>query len=95
MCNCLDKMEKMIKGKIISTRKEKGQSGISEFVDESESGFTCKGLSFASGKWEFILPVQFKYILEKKDGTPEKRTTTYKTNLYPSFCPVCGKKTKK
>lgn len=94
MCNCLEKMEAKIKEKIIASRKERGQSAIEQFVDEAESGFSCKGLSFSSGKWEFILPLQFKYILQKKDGTPEKRATTFKTNLYPSFCPICGKKQK-
>lgn len=94
MCNCLDKMESEFKKRLISERETKGQK-IHEFIDESESGFQCKGLMFSSGKWEFVLPVEYKYIILKSDGTPEKRISRYKSNLIPSYCPVCGKENKK
>lgn len=90
MCNCLEKTEKEVKKKIQEIVNGKGQT-ISEFVDESESGFQCKGL-FMTGGWQFVLPIEYKYILEKKDGTPEKRTTKHKTNMLPNYCPMCGKK---
>lgn len=93
MCNCLNKIEKEVKAKLVSGMKKKRQK-IHEFIKESESGFQCKGLFFTSGSWEFVLPMEYKYIVEKADGTPEKRTITYKTNFIPSYCPICGKKTK-
>ncbi len=90
-CNCLSEIEAEVKKKVSQIQKDKGRT-IHEFVDESESGFTCKGLSFASGKWEVILPIEYKYRLLKKDGTPETRVTKKKTNFVPSYCPFCGKK---
>jgi hypothetical protein len=93
MCKCLEEIEVKVKDKFVSVLKNKGKA-IHEFIDESESGFTCKGLMFSSGNWEFVLPMQYKYIIEKNDGEPEKRKSTYKTNFIPSFCPICGKKIK-
>lgn len=91
MCDCLVNTEKEVKGKIEEIVTGKGQV-ISEFVKESESGFQCKGLFFNGSGWQFILPIEYNYILMKKDGTPEKRISKHKTNMLPNYCPMCGKK---
>lgn len=91
MCDCLKTTQAEIKQNMLDSLKEKGQEIVGH-VDECSEGFQCKGLSFSSGGWVFLLPLEFKYILRKKDGTPEKRTTTHKVNLLASFCPICGEK---
>lgn len=91
MCNCLEKTEKEVKKMLVSRLTKQGKQ-FDSFVNESEGGFTCKGLMFSSGRWEFVLPLEFKYALIKKNGEKEKRASIYKTNFIPSYCPICGKK---
>lgn len=88
MCNCVKELESKIKERFVSESKEK----IHEFVDESENGLQCKGLMFSTGKWEIVLPIEYKFRVLKKDGIPENRVRKYRTSVIPSYCPICGEK---
>jgi len=91
MCNCLKELEKRVIESHIKNLEDDGKK-IDHFVDESESGFQTKALMLGAGKWSFTLPMEYKYVLQRSNGEPEKRITRYKTNFSPAFCPVCGEK---
>lgn len=89
MCDCLQKVQTEVWNNAVDGLTKKGK--IIQNADFPENGFTCQGLMFSSGKWEFALPMEFKYVLQKKDGSAGA-TRKYKTNFLPTFCPICGKK---
>lgn len=88
MCDCLNKSEERL---ITHLSEQIGKDQKIKEVNKSDSGYTCKGLTLSKGGgWKVILPFEFKYTPFKKDGTPGKEKV-YKTNVFPSFCPFCGK----
>lgn len=89
MCDCLKKSEEKLIGHV--TENLKKDWTIKE-INEKESGYTNKGLVFSSGGgWKLYIPFEVKYTPVKKDGSDGKEKT-YKTNVFPNFCPFCGKK---
>jgi hypothetical protein len=89
MCDCLKKSEENLIAHVAENLKK--DYPIKE-VNEKESGYVNKGLVFSNpGGWKLFLPFELKYTLVKKDGTPGKEKT-YKTNVFPTYCPWCGGK---
>lgn len=88
MCDCLEKSEERLIGHVTDNLKKEVK--IKE-VNKSDSGYVNKGLTFsAGGGWKLLLPFHVKYTPLKKDGS-EGKEKTYKTNVFPTFCPFCGK----
>ena len=91
MCTCIKEVEKKFDEYF---RENLAKRGI-EIHEIKEQGFTNLPFFVMGGDITFFHPYEVKYVAKKKDGTPEKRTLTFKTNLISSYCPVCGKKVKK
>lgn len=89
MCKCLQETQKKVWDNFVKTQKEKGVI-VKDKGGLTPNGYTCQGLMFSTGSWQFILPMEFKYAFDNKNGREVKRT--YKTHMIPTFCPICGKK---
>lgn len=87
MCDCIKQAEK----KFDELFKEKLKKRDTEIAEIKEQGFTNLPLLMMDGENRFFHPYEVRYVAKKKDGTPEKRTLVFKTNLISSFCPMCGK----
>lgn len=62
--------------------------------NEKDSGYVNRLLSLGSGSnggWKLVMPFEVKYTPIKVNGT-KGREVTYKTNIFPTFCPFCGEK---
>lgn len=93
MCNCLKESTKKILGFVKMNLAKEGKK-IAEWND-ADSGYVNRALSFGdNGGWKLIMPFEVKYTPVKANGT-NGREVTYKTNIFPAFCPFCGKKTDK
>lgn len=85
MCDCLEKTEENL---IKHLTERLGKDTTIQDVNIDESGYVNKGLSLGAG-WKLFLPYAFKYTPTKKDGSAGKEKT-FKTSIFPTFCPFCG-----
>lgn len=87
MCNCLDETTQSAID-LVSV-KLRGRQTIKE-INIADSGYVNRALTFGkNGGWRLIFPIEVKYTPFLKDGSVGKEKT-YKTNMFPSFCPFCG-----
>lgn len=93
MCTCLKKSEEKIFN-FVKEGLEKERTNIDSFNKE-ESGYVNQVLTFGDvgSGWKLVMPFEVKYTPRKKNGELG-RECTYKTNIFPAFCPFCGKKQK-
>lgn len=93
MCDCIKntakKLEDHLKGKI---KPENVYSYDSIGFDNECIMFSSGGGSKSLGGTAIGLPFSISYNQKKKDGTRSERLTTVKTNLFMTYCPICGKK---
>lgn len=88
MCNCIKEAEEKFDQHFKDNLKKRNI----EISEIKEQGFTTLPFLMMDGPVRFFHPYEVKYVAKKKDGSPEKRTLTFKTNLISSFCPMCGEK---
>lgn len=88
MCDCITQVEDLF-NKAFLTNVGERKIVVHEV---KEQGFTTLTILMMKGPIRFFHPYEVKYVAQKKDGTPEKRVSTFKTNLISSYCPICGEK---
>lgn len=91
MCNCLKKTTEKTIDFIKENFKKEGKK-VSSY-NEDDSGYLNRVLSFGSinGGRKLVMPFELKYTPIKANGT-HGREATYKTSIFPTYCPFCGKK---
>lgn len=90
MCKCLKETTEKTIDFIKANFKKEGKK-IAAY-NEDDSGYVNRVLSFGNnGGWKLVMPFEVKYTPIKTNGT-EGRETTYKTSIFPTYCPFCGKK---
>ena len=88
MCNCLEKVSKNLEEHLKAKIKPDNVYSYDRIGFDNEC-FMIDGnrLGTAIG-----LPFHVEYFAKKKDGTRARSVTKAKTNLFMSYCPICGKK---
>lgn len=89
-CKCLQQSEDKIINFIKEKFKEDGKK-VAEY-NEEDSGYVNKVLTFSGGGgWKLVMPFELAYTPIKVNGQNGKEVK-YKTNIFPTFCPFCGRK---
>lgn len=90
MCNCLHESQEKIIAFVKDNMTKEGKK-VAEW-NENDSGYVNLVLSFGDdgGGWKLVMPFEVKYTPIKANGT-NGREVTYKTSIFPAFCPFCGK----
>lgn len=90
VCNCLKEVEQRTLKLIQDELSEK--MNISRFDDSYDSGFQQEAIMFSGPmSTRLFIDVHQKYWFVKKNGM-ESSQKTFKTKVFLSFCPFCGKK---
>ena len=88
MCECLKETAKKASEMYVAKIEE--NYTVANWIDKG--AFAHKSFSFNGGPSKIAMPFIFQYIKQKKNGEPERNVTTNTINIYPTFCPFCGKK---
>lgn len=89
MCDCMSKMEVLLKERLMESVPE--GSLVSDSIFD-KTGWDNQCMSFSSGKIWVMLKYRLAYKAMKKNGDIAKSFTRLETNVKMSYCPFCGEK---
>lgn len=90
MCDCIKKVSAKLEERM------KDEIGIENVYSYDHIGFDNAAIMFSmkgglSGT-DVGIPFSIKYFRKKKDGSRGANVTTFKQNVFASYCPFCGEK---
>jgi hypothetical protein len=88
MCNCLKEVSKKLEDHLKAKIKPEKVHSFDRIGFDNEC-FMLGGNSLGTA---IGLPFHVEYFAKKKDGSRARNATKVKTNLFMSYCPMCGKK---